>query len=76
MKFRGLYMQAMLALLSGEINHSAEPVFASDKPEKQHIPKGCKEYTFHHEKYGEFKTVALNERSAARKFIKWWMQKG
>ncbi len=40
------------------------------KPPKKIVPNGCKEYTFS-EEFGTLTVVAINEKSALRKYNKW-----
>ena len=65
---RKLLALAFLASMSESFapqDHNHIPQ-ASPEPKEPVIPKGCKEYFF-----GEFKCVAINEKSAEKKYKKW-----
>lgn len=69
-------MAAMLplALMSdmflAENKQDLRPEDIDVKPKEKPIPKGCKEYVFH-ESFGTLKIIAMNERSAMKKYNKW-----
>lgn len=44
--------------------------FELPKPPKKVIPNGCKEYIFT-ETFGTLKVIAINEKSALKKYNKW-----
>jgi len=39
-------------------------------PKEKPIPKGCKKYTYK-ERFGTLEVIAMNEKSALKKYNKW-----
>jgi hypothetical protein len=67
---KDLMMLTSIALaLSGE---SQDVVFRSEPPPPKEpvIPKGCKKYVFK-ESFGTLEVIAINEKSAMKKYNKW-----
>lgn len=52
----------------GSEKRNLRPEDINIKPKNLPPPKGCKEYSFHD---GEFKTIAISEKSAIKKYKKW-----
>lgn len=69
--FMSLAMMAMMAEKNfGEIPKETKRKYEPSKEPKKVIPKGCKEYVFN-ESFGTLKVIAMNEKSALKKYNKW-----
>lgn len=69
---------AALAIISGGLdfmstndNGKRNVSDFNGEPAKKPIPNGCKEYEYRCE-FGVFKVIALNEKSAYKKYSKWY----
>lgn len=75
---KGLGMIAMGAALMLDLNSPLDRNSKSDlrpedidvKPKEPVIPKGCKKYVFK-ESFGTLEVIAMNEKSAMKKYNKW-----
>jgi hypothetical protein len=69
--FMSLAMMAMMADTNfGEIPKETKRKYEPGKEPKKVIPNGCKEYVFN-ERFGTLKVIAMNEKSALKKYNKW-----
>lgn len=62
-----------MALLMGGSADNSNPLRPQDinvMPKEPIIPKGCKKYVFK-ESFGVLEVIALNEKSAMKKYNKW-----
>jgi hypothetical protein len=76
----GLYAMAMMAHAQEHQEFMEEiekPIIRKQRKEidfsrrvEKVIPKGCKEYVFN-ESFGTLKVIAMNEKSALKKYNKW-----
>lgn len=72
---KNLGLLTALALMSGgfgsaENSNDLRPRDIDVKPKEPVIPKGCKKYVFK-ESFGTLEVIAMNEKSAIRKYNKW-----
>lgn len=75
---KGLGMIAIAAALMADLNSPLDRNSKSDlrpedidvKPKEPVIPKGCKKYVFK-ESFGTLEVIAINEKSALKKYKKW-----
>ena len=69
--FMSLAMMAMMSeTIFGEIPKETPIEYKPRKEPKKVIPNGCKEYVFN-ESFGTLKIIAINEKSALKKYNKW-----
>jgi hypothetical protein len=66
---------AALSLMSGifgsaKNSNNLRPSDIDITPKEPQIPKGCKKYVFK-ESFGTLEVIAINERSATKKYNKW-----
>ena len=63
----------MMAMQEQGIKYNRDEENYREKPKKEPkkvIPKGCQEYVFN-ESFGTLKVIAMNEKSALKKYNKW-----
>ena len=69
-----LGMLAVMAAMMGggyaENSNDLAPQDIDVKPKEPIIPKGCKKYVFK-ESFGTLQVIAMNEKSAMKKYNKW-----
>ena len=76
MKSKGMLMAMMAmacmgeSMMYGSEERRTRPQDMSSSSKIKPIPAGCKEFVFESQ-FGEFKTIALDENRAAKKFTKW-----
>ena len=75
---KGLGMLAMAYAIMADLNSPLDKNSKSDlrpedidvSPKKKIIPNGCKKYVFK-ESFGTLEVIAMNEKSAMKKYNKW-----
>ena len=72
--FMSLAMMSMMSDINfGEKPNKAKRKYEPPKEPKKIIPNGCKEYVFN-ESFGTLRVIAINEKSALKKYDKWCKQ--
>ena len=72
---KNLGLLTALSLMSGDFgsaknSNKLRPQDIDVKPKEPVIPKGCKKYVFK-ESFGTLEVIAMNEKSAMKKYKKW-----